>query len=183
MRIVAGRYGGLGLFGPRKGSPIRPTTDRVREALFGRLGARVEGASVADLFAGTGAVAIEALSRGAARAVLVDLGRDAIDLQKRNLGLCRPPAAARIMQRKVEAWLRKTEDRFDLVFADPPYGYDLAALCRALGEAELLAPGGLFVLEHGVRDVAPDEDPWWILDDRRSYGGTCLSSYVSRSSS
>lgn len=180
MRIVAGRYKGLNLQTPKKSSRIRPTTDRVREALFGRLAARLPGAAVADLFAGTGAMALEALSRGAARAVLVDLGRDAIALQKSNLGRCKPPPEARIMQRKVEAWLPRARDRFDLIFADPPYGYDLPAFCLALGQAEILAEDGLFVLEHGVKDVAPDEDAYWSLEDRRTYGGTCLSSYVLR---
>src|SRR5215510_10826844 len=123
MRIVAGKARGHHLLGPRS-SNIRPTADRVREAIFNVLGQWMDGWSVLDLFAGTGALALESISRGARRAVMVDEDKEAVRL-------CRTNAAALGFKEQVEilampvtralAQLQRAGERFELIFADPPY--------------------------------------------------------------
>jgi 16S rRNA (guanine966-N2)-methyltransferase len=153
MRVVAGELKGQRLVAP-KGWKVRPTSDRVREAIFSALGGRVEGAHVLDLYCGTGALAIEALSRGAASAVLVDQDtRPALGNVQR-LGLA---DRAELVRADVERWLGQvsTADaagKFDLVFVDAPYRL-ADRVSRHLNEhlPNLLAPGGRAVIESGAR--------------------------------
>lgn len=171
MRIIAGRYGRRPLSAP-KGLDVRPTADRVREALFSALAARgaVEGARVLDLFAGTGALALEALSRGGARAVLVEQHPKALAALTANVRAL--GANATVVRADVLMWLaRPPSEAFDLAFADPPYDLpelpDLPARVRPH-----LAPGALFVLEHDARHdfaAAPH------LVFARAYGRTVVS--------
>ncbi len=157
MRIVAGAARGRRLATPPAGT--RPTSDRVREALFSSLAASVhlDGARVLDLFAGTGAVGLEALSRGAAEAVLVEKGRAALDVLRRNVDTVGLPGAS-VVARPVGAFLAEgTEQPFDVVFADPPYALDLAKLCEVVAgvAAGWLARDGVVVVEHGARSAGP----------------------------
>lgn len=152
MRVVGGRLGGRSLKGPRDDS-IRPTTDRMRESLFNILthGLEVEfeGARVLDLFAGTGANAIEALSRGASFAVMVDIGAQARGLQRENVETLGLGGVTRTMKRDATRLGEVSPfEPFNLVFCDPPYGKGLgeAALASAL-KGGWLAPGALVVLE------------------------------------
>ncbi|HEX3243389.1 MAG TPA: RsmD family RNA methyltransferase [Solirubrobacterales bacterium] len=152
MRVIAGELGGRTLVAPR-GWRVRPTSDRVREAIFSTLGDRVAGAVVLDLYCGTGALAIEALSRGAERAVLVDRDtRPALGNVVR-LGL---GERAEIVRADAGRWLvgreeEGEEDRFDLVFVDAPY-----RLAHRVGQEldthlpRLLVPGGRVVVESGA---------------------------------
>ncbi|HVW46240.1 MAG TPA: RsmD family RNA methyltransferase [Solirubrobacterales bacterium] len=151
MRVIAGELKGQRLVAPR-GRQVRPTSERVREAVFSTLGERVEGAVVLDLYCGTGALAIEALSRGAARATLVDRDiRPALGNVER-LGLA---GRADLVRADAGSWLASASaqaERFDLVFVDAPYRLapDLAAeLDRHL--PGVLAPGGRAVIESGAR--------------------------------
>jgi 16S rRNA (guanine966-N2)-methyltransferase len=151
MRVVAGEFKGRQLMAPR-GWKVRPTSERVREAVFSTLGERVEGAEVLDLYCGTGALAIEALSRGAARATLVDRDtRPALG----NVELLELGDRADLIRAEAGAWLAKAtaqERRFDLVFVDAPY--KLADLVAAELDTHLpgvLAPGGRAVVESGAR--------------------------------
>ena len=171
MRIIAGRYGRRLLESPQ-GLEVRPTADRVREALFSALGSRgaVEGARVLDLFAGTGALALEALSRGAASAVLVEQhpkALAALTANVRTLG-----ADATVVRGDALAWLaRRPSEPFDLIFADPPYALlELPALPERVRPH--LAPDGLFVLEHDARHRFGDA-PGLLLT--RTYGRTVVS--------
>lgn len=149
MRVIAGRLGGRRLLAPR-GWKVRPTSERVREAVFSALGP-IEGASVADLYCGTGALGIEAISRGAAGATLVDRDTRPALGNVHNLGLT---AETELVRADPAAWLA-TEGKdleFDLIFIDPPYrmATDLAAtLDRALPGA--LAPHGRVVTESDAR--------------------------------
>ncbi len=121
MRVIAGRHGGRRLQAPA-GEATRPTSDRVREALFSILGARVEGAHVLDLFAGSGALGIEALSRGAAAATFVDAAPDAVRVLRGNLAAL--GEEAEVVHGDALRWLRAAPRRarqYDLVFLDPPY--------------------------------------------------------------
>jgi 16S rRNA (guanine966-N2)-methyltransferase len=172
MRVIAGRYGGRRLQAP-PGEATRPTSDRVREALFSVLGDRVDGARVLDLFAGSGALGIEALSRGAAEATFVDSAAAAIRAVRANLEALGADAEVRRADvRRFLGGASAAARQYDLVFLDPPYR--LAG--RLGGELTLalpavLAPGAAVVAESDRR--APLELGLPILDERR-YGDTLI---------
>jgi 16S rRNA (guanine966-N2)-methyltransferase len=175
MRVIAGRYRGRRLSAPH-GRATRPTSDRVREALFSMLG-ELDGASVLDLFAGTGALGIEALSRGAARAVFVERNRSALQALRSNLAALEVPGEqAQVRAGDALEGLRTARARgetYDLVFVDPPYGR-----ARELGEAlsgilpSLLAAGGRVVVEADRRTPAELGLP---VAARRRYGDTTIT--------
>ena len=173
MRIIAGRFKGRSLRAP-KGRETRPTTDRVREALFNLLVARrpLDGARVLDLFAGTGALGLEALSRGAASAVFVEQHAPTLRLARQNAADLGVEAACSFLRADAVAYLqRPPQVPFDLVFADPPYGLDALPDLPGLACAHLV-PGGLLALEHDVRhDFAVH--PALVVS--RAYGRTVVS--------
>lgn len=166
MRVVAGTAKGRRLKAPTEGT-VRPTSDRVREAIFDVLTSMgvVEGASVADLFAGTGALGIEALSRGASSAVLVDNDRAALDSLNVNLVTTAVYARATVVHADVLSWLH-TAAPVDLAFVDPPYAFT--------GWPELFArlDAGLVVAESD-REMDPG-DGWKVLKSKH-YGGTVVT--------
>jgi 16S rRNA (guanine(966)-N(2))-methyltransferase RsmD len=177
--VIAGRFGGRPLVAPR-GRGTRPTSDRVREAVFSVLGTSVQGAAVLDLFAGSGAMAIEAISRGAASAELVDSSAAAIATIRRNLtalGIAEEVSVERSEALRYLERARSAKRQYDLVFLDPPYRH-AGTLGRALGEAvaAVLAPGGIAVSESDRRDPL-DLDPLTI-DDERRYGDTLIRLHV-----
>lgn len=155
MRIIAGSSKGRTLKAPTWDG-LRPTSDRLRETLFNILAPRVAGARVLDLFAGTGAIGLEALSRGAAEVVFVERDRRAAALIARNAALCGASDRCVIIREAVEPALSwRVDGRFDLVVLDPPYAS--AEIEAALGEAvSKLAPNGIAVLEHAWRRQPPD---------------------------
>jgi 16S rRNA (guanine966-N2)-methyltransferase len=172
VRVVAGLYRGRRLVAP-PGDATRPTSDRVREALFSVLGPSIQGARVLDLFAGSGALGIEALSRGAAAAVFVDRAPAAIKAVRANLDALGIEADVRRLEAR--AALRTASARseaYDLVFLDPPYRR-AAELGRELSEAlpAVLAPGARVVSESDRR--APLELALALTDERR-YGDTVI---------
>ena len=179
MRIVGGRLRGLRLVALGAGDPaahLRPTSDRVREAMFNLLtnGARgdlVAGARVLDLFAGSGALGLEALSRGAAGATFVDDGRAAADLIARNIALARV-SDTRLLRRDATR-LGPAEAAFSLVFLDPPYGKGLgeAAAAAALAGG-WIAPGATVVWEEGAPPLLPPGLAQW---GQRRYGDTLVT--------
>jgi 16S rRNA (guanine966-N2)-methyltransferase len=179
VRVVAGRYGGRRLKAPR-GRTTRPTSDRVREALFSVLG-ELQGATVLDLFAGTGALGIEALSRGGAKAVFVERDAAALDALQANLGaLDLTATVAEVRRGDARAALRAARKRcetYDLIFVDPPYD-DAQAWGRELSVAlpPLLAPAGRVVVESDRR--APLGLKLETQQDRqqqRRYGDTTIT--------
>ena len=172
MRIVAGRFGGRRLVAPA-GAATRPTSDRVREALFSVLGDAVRDARVLDLFAGSGALGLESISRGAASAVFVDRSERAVAAVRANLDALGIEADVRRMDARTA--LRTASARgeaYDLVFLDPPYRR-AAGLGRELSDAlpGLLAPGARVVSESDRR--APLELALACTDERR-YGDTLI---------
>jgi 16S rRNA (guanine966-N2)-methyltransferase len=179
MRIISGEARGRRLRAPR-GAATRPTADRVREALFNILGSAA-GLSVLDLFAGTGALALEALSRGAAQAVLVDHAEAAVRVIQDNVATLGYQERARVLRLDVERALRllaRQGQRFDLIFVDPPYeGPAAAATLAGLGDGSLLAPGGLVVVEHDNRNRPLEQQGVLRLSQRRKYGQTEVSFY------
>jgi 16S rRNA (guanine(966)-N(2))-methyltransferase RsmD len=178
MRVIAGEFKGQSLVAPR-GWKVRPTSDRAREAIFSALADRVEGATVLDLYSGTGALAIEALSRGAASAVLVDRDtRPALGNIER-LGL---RERAELVRADVGRWLagageRAESARFDLVFVDAPYRLaDRVAQDLNAHLPRLLIPGGRAVVESGAGRPLPI-DSLERLRQRR-YGAADVSIYA-----
>lgn len=180
MRITGGNLRGRRLqAGPAR--ELRPTSQRAREGLFDWLGERVAGCTVLDLFAGTGALGIEALSRGAERAVFVERSRNALEALRANcreLGLADVtrivpgPAGAAL------ARLAREGERFDLVLADPPYGGDdWARLAKGANLVDILAPAALLLLERATRDEPWDGAPGLIRRDERHYGETAFDWY------
>ncbi|MFZ5468453.1 MAG: 16S rRNA (guanine(966)-N(2))-methyltransferase RsmD [Myxococcota bacterium] len=182
MRIIAGSARGRPLQGPRGAKEIRPTADRVRETLFNILGQWMEGLFVLDLYAGTGALALEALSRGAARAVLVDSGREAQRLLRANAAALGFSERCEVYALPVERALEKLGQerrRFDLVFADPPYAARaVSELLERLWAAALLAPGGRLAIEHDRREEAPERVGELVRYDQRRFGDTLISLYA-----
>lgn len=183
MRVVAGRLRGRRLVAPR-GDKTRPTADRVKEALFSVLGS-LDGDVVLDLFAGTGALGIEALSRGAARAVFVEVAAPAVAALRENLrALALDADVARVVASRVEraaAALRELGP-FDLALVDPPYA-QVSLAARALDELQLAGAfreGACAVLEHAAADE-PSLGDGWEAGDRRRYGDTGLSFFTARS--
>ncbi len=179
MRITGGEWRSRALKAPR-GTATRPTSDRVREALFSMLasdGALDSAPKVLDLYAGTGALALEALSRGASRAVCVEQARDALAVLRENVKSL--DANVVVVASKVDRALDSLKDeRFDLVFADPPYAdVKTAEFARTLlGAVRRLEEGGILVLEHASKDEAPSFEGV-LLYRNRTYGDTSLSFY------
>jgi 16S rRNA (guanine966-N2)-methyltransferase len=183
MRVIGGVNRGRRLLAPR-GRRTRPTAERVREALFDVLGPRVHGSRVLDLFAGTGAIGIEALSRGAVRAVFVEKDREALRALRRNLaslGVSR--SAGRVVAGDVVPALPAlvaSEAPFDLVFLDPPYESVLAGrTLEAVGRSGLLTPGARVVVQHFAKTPLPPV-PGLVADPKvRRFGETALTLFSS----
>ncbi len=164
MRIIAGKHRGTKLSAIE--GDIRPTPDRVKESVFQILSGTLVGARVLDLFAGSGALGIEALSRGASEAVFNDNSPVSLSVLKKNLARCRE--TGKIYSLDHIACLKAVDGKFDLIFCDPPYRYDLAAeILSLVRERELLNEGGLVVYECEREFPIPDG---FVLSDRRQYG-------------
>lgn len=177
-RIVAGAAGSLALAVPTTGT--RPTSDRVREAVFSALDARdlVRGSRVVDLYAGSGALGLEAASRGAASVRLVERGRQAAEVCRRNaraLSRALPGADVQVRATSVRSFLGAEPGPFDLVFADPPYELGEAELAETLLLlAPRLAPGGMVVVERSSRSPEPTWPHPLVPERRRTYGETAV---------
>ena len=175
MRVIAGAAGGIRLDVPK--SEVRPTMDRVKTAIFSSLGDEIIGARVLDLFAGTGALGIEALSRGAASALFVEENAAAVATIERNLA--RTKLEGHVRKQEVFTFLRSAQGRdpFRIIFADPPYektksgGEFTQMLLESVSLAEMLEPTGIFVLEKRPSEKMP-VTPLWEIIRARKYGAT-----------
>ncbi|HEY0918985.1 16S rRNA (guanine(966)-N(2))-methyltransferase RsmD [Devosia sp.] len=178
MRIVAGKYRGKALLSPPDES-IRPTSDRAREAIFSiigsRLGPHLGGLRVLDLFAGTGALGLEALSRGAASVCFVDTGSEARGLIRDHIDAFGVGGVTKLLRRDATSLgPAGTLGPFDLVFLDPPYGKGLGEKALAsLAEGNWLAPESLIVFEEGA-DAEVDLPPGYLVELQRDYGAACV---------
>jgi 16S rRNA (guanine(966)-N(2))-methyltransferase RsmD len=178
VRVIGGEFKGRILRAPQ-GGKVRPTSDRVREAIFDILGPLWNFQRVLDLFAGTGSLGIEALSRGAQEAVFVEQGKSALTVLKGNLkalGLMKSRAwVLPLSAKRGITVLAEKGERFDLIFMDPPYGKGLVG--KAIGEIVqrgILAPTGIIVAEHSPRDEIVSPVGLTISQHRR-YGDTAVS--------
>jgi 16S rRNA (guanine966-N2)-methyltransferase len=175
MRVISGAARGRKLAAP-KGLSTRPTPERVREALFSILAPRLAGARFLDLFSGTGAIGIEALSRGAASAVFVESDRRAAEVLAKNLAIV---GGGRLVGQPVERALAGLDGQsFDIVFMDPPYRAGLLdGTLAALAERSLCAPGGVVICEHFKKTAAPEAPDGLRFVETRYWGDTALSFY------
>lgn len=174
-RIIAGSARGRRLRAP-PGLGTRPTSEKVRGAVMNVLGQFFDGGDVLDLYAGTGALALEALSRGCARAVCVERDRRVLDVLRANAEACGFADRVEVVQAELPAGLsRLGGGRFALAFVDPPYAEGPEPVLPGL--SPLLAPGGRAVVEHDARRPPPDAVGALAVIDRRAYGSTGISIY------
>ncbi len=155
MRVISGSARGKHL-GELAGMETRPTTDRVKEGLFNAIQFQVPGATVLDLFAGTGQLGIECLSRGAKRAVFIDQRREAVALIRKNLAMTRLQERGEVLLRESLSYLTSCREQFDLIFLDPPYDTDL--LKNALGkiaDIDILSKDGIIICESRLEKELP----------------------------
>ncbi len=178
LRIIGGQWRGRKLsFTPAEG--LRPTTDRVRETLFNWLAADLEGAQCLDLFAGSGALGLESLSRGAAHCDFVETSASAIKqlrshlqvLDDQNRGHCHTGSAL--------SFLAKSKQRWDIVFVDPPFGQDLLApTCDLLAKEKCLAQGAMIYIESGAKEQLPDLPANWEPHREKKAGGVSYRLFI-----
>ncbi len=170
MRIIAGKHRGRALVSFR-GDHIRPTPDRVKESLFQILSLKITGARVLDLFAGSGALGLECLSRGAGEVIFNDSSRESISVLEKNLRLA--GENARVYNLDFRTCLNRAEGRFDLILCDPPYQENyLKEILDTISARDLLNDGGIVVYE-SEREESGAEG--WSLADRRRYGRTNIT--------
>jgi 16S rRNA (guanine(966)-N(2))-methyltransferase RsmD len=179
MRIIAGQLKGRRLRAPTWDG-LRPTSDKLRETLFNVIAARVPDARVLDLYAGTGAIGIEALSRGAAHVTLVDSHPASIAVIRRNLEKLAALERAAVLRRDAALAaedLARRGERFDVAFLDPPYDTGTAAACvRAAGLRAIIPPRCRLYVQHR-RGAALPAAPGWRLADERRFGDTTLTTF------
>lgn len=177
-RIIAGQFAGRRLAVPRHGA--RPTTDRVREALFSSIEHRMQGLSgrrVLDLYAGSGALGLEALSRGAAATTEVERDRAVLAVLRANVASLAVAESARVVAADVQQWAPSAGERFDLVLLDPPYDVaaaDIITVLSRLAAAGALAEEALIAVERPSRDKTVPIPSEWPPPDRRRYGETAV---------
>lgn len=178
MRIISGTSRGRRLATPR-GRALRPTSDRVKESIFNILGEEVEGKVVLDLFAGTGNLGIEALSRGAGKVLFVEKGREALRIVQRNLHQCGFKGQCEIIPKEVNraiGILERRGETFDLIFMDPPYekGFIQRTLAK-LNLCRIYHGGSVLVIEHSRRESLPKKMEGWDLIRQKKMGDTMVS--------
>ncbi|MDP2970457.1 MAG: 16S rRNA (guanine(966)-N(2))-methyltransferase RsmD [Deltaproteobacteria bacterium] len=178
MRIISGTSRGRRLATPR-GHALRPTSDRVKESIFNILGEEVEGKIVLDLFAGTGNLGIEALSRGAKKTFFVERARESLRMIQRNLLQCSFSGQAEIIPKEVNraiGILEASGESFDLILMDPPYekGWIQRTLVK-LNNHNIYHEGSVLVIEHGRREPLPQKTGRWAVIKQRMIGDTIIS--------
>ena len=177
MRVITGSARGRRL-NELKGTETRPTTDKVKESIFNCIQFDVEGARVLDLFAGTGQLGIEALSRGAASAVFVDKSTEAVKLVRDNLALCGFTDCAQVVCTRAMDYLAALRTKFDIIFLDPPYADDLLERAVAhIARFDILAPHGIIVAESPMDKALPALEPPYGIYREYRYGKIKVTIY------
>ncbi len=175
MRIITGSARGSKLKAP-KGDNTRPTADRIKESLFNILGSFVYDKNILDLFSGTGNLALESLSRGAARATMVDAAAESISAIKYNAQHTRLFDKSTILKSDVFSAIKKLhqrQEKFDIIFCDPPYHKELCLrVLEALHLYPLLSADGVVIMEHALADELPETQDEFTLLRRKKYGST-----------
>ena len=176
MRIIAGTYKGRKLYSPR-GSWLRPTTDRVKTYIFDKIGFAIKKSRVLDLFAGSGSLGIEALSRGATHATFVDNSKRSIDIIKNNLSIINNPENVDIIYSDVNRFLKSKDeehDQYDIIFADPPYDLNKEEIIQSVLRNKLLAINGLFMYEQRTKGTLFFQKNMRFAIEKKSFGTTSV---------
>ena len=177
MRVITGKARGVQLKTP-DGMTTRPTTDRVKEALFSIIQFDIPTARVLDLFGGTGQLGIEALSRGAATAVFVDAGEPACRLIRENLKRTKLESDAKVIRADYLDYLKRCREKFDIIFLDPPYAeVFLENALKSITEIDILQSGGIIVTERPVGKELPWDFEGFTRSKDYKYGNTVLAIY------
>ena len=180
MRIITGDFKGRRLEMPENNN-IRPTTEKVKEAIFSIIAGNLEDAVCVDLFAGTGNLGLEALSRGAEKCYFADNSRESLDLIKRNIAMCKAEEWSTVIPGDFEKALTRLGERgekIDIFFLDPPYKKGLYERCfELIREFDLLAEEGIIIAEHNVRDKLAEDLSGFEIIKERSYGTVAISIY------
>ena len=177
MRVITGRARGVQLKTP-EGMTTRPTSDRVKEALFSIINFDIPGARVLDLFGGTGQLGIEALSRGAKSAVFVDAGEPACRLIRENLRRTKLETEGKVVRADYMDYLKRCRETFDIILLDPPYAeVFLENALKCIAEIDILQSGGIIVTERPVGKELPWEFEGFTRSKDYKYGNTVLSIY------
>ena len=177
IRVIAGRFGGRLLDAPKDNNTrTKPMGERIRNAMFNSIGNEINGAQVLDAFAGTGAVGLEALSRGAARVTFIERDKIAQKILSNNVSSLGVQNEAKIISAPVNSWIESGgAGKYDIIFADPPYkNPQFSTVSKLFG---LLKPGGLMVLSHPGRGEEPNLGNEIVVVDNRSYGNAYLTSF------
>jgi 16S rRNA (guanine966-N2)-methyltransferase len=178
MQIIAGKHKGRKL-ATLPGNDMRPTSGKVREAIFGILSGLVDDAVVLDLFAGTGAFGLEAISRGAAKAVFVESDRRSIEIIRKNIAACGEDDRATVIRADIQSNLNllpASGVSFDIVFMDPPYNRDaIRPAIENLVKTRTLAKGATLIIEHDKKEEIPADIAGMEIRDRRKYGKTIVT--------
>ena len=177
IRVIAGKYGGRKIDAPDfSNSRTKPMGERIRNAMFNRIGEEIRGARVLDAFAGTGSVGLEALSRGASLVTFVERDKIAQKILQKNVLSLGAENESEIIRTTVNNWLETAEpEMYDIILADPPYhDLQLSTVSRLFG---LLKPKGLMVLSHTGRGEGPNLENSIVVVDNRSYGNATLTSF------
>ena len=182
MRVIAGTARSVPLLS-RDGLDTRPTTDRVKEAIFNIIQFEIEGRQVLDLFGGSGQMAIEALSRGAAGAVIVDQSKDCVSVIRQNLSKTRLSDRAELVCADYMSYLNSAKKRFDLIFLDPPYREKfLESALNRISEIDILKSGGIIVCERPAEKVLPEAYSVFRRVRDYRYGKTGITVYRAEAS-
>lgn len=181
MRIITGEYRGRRLESPA-GYDVRPTSDKVKEAVFNIIMNEVWDATCVDLFAGTGNMGLEALSRGAKKCYFGDNSRESINLIKNNVKMCRAEDKSVIIAGDYSKILGRINEKVDIFFLDPPYKDGLYENClEIIDSLDLLSEEGIIVAEHGVRDYVPETVGSLEIIKERKYGKIMVTIYAKKS--
>lgn len=173
LRLIAGLYGGRNIKTPDTVA-THPMSERVRNALFNIVGDEIKDANVLDAFAGSGALGLEALSRGAAQATFIERDSRAVITLETNIALFNLANQTSVLQADVASWVGSCKDTFDIILADPPY--DDTQFSTVMKLTKLLKPGGLMILSYPGRREAPTANGVVVVDNR-SYGIAALTFY------
>jgi 16S rRNA (guanine(966)-N(2))-methyltransferase RsmD len=177
MRVITGKARGVQLKTP-EGLATRPTSDRVKEALFSIINFDVPGMTVLDLFGGTGQLGIEALSRGAERAVFVDASEDACKLIRENLKRTKMESQGRVVKSDYLSFLRACREKFGIIFLDPPYAeVFLENALNCITEIDILQSGGIIVAERPLEKPLALDFPGYTRSRDYKYGKTLITLY------
>ena len=181
MRIIGGNLRGRKIRQPLLKS-VRPTKDRVREAVFNMIAEKVPSSMVLDLFAGSGAYGLEALSRGAAGSIFVENDKDCASVLMKNIDSLSLSDKSEVIIKDAEVFFAENTQKFDLIFSDPPYGYNITRNnLIMINQYDILNPSGILVCEHSSsEDVSLEEEVCLSVYKQKSYGDTTISIFQKR---